>query len=108
MGMQSDLQIDIAARHIRCGEKYVVLPPKVLAVLSYLVDRRGQIIPSAKLQTAIWGATPLSRGVLKTTIHKLRVALRSLQTTWVIESIPGQGYQLQDTSDIREAFYPPP
>ena len=52
------------------------LPPKPLAVLSYLVARAGQVVTKDELLEAVWPETVVSDATLTSCIRELRRALK--------------------------------
>ena len=76
------------------GEQTIALRPKTLAVLSYLMERPGQLISTAELRAAIWEGVAVSPGVLKNCILELRTALADQPSQpRYIETIARRGYR---------------
>lgn len=68
-------RLDMAAARLSRDGSVLPLPPKALAVLAYLVERRGRLVGKEELLDAVWGRRFVSEGVLKNTVQTLRRAL---------------------------------
>jgi DNA-binding winged helix-turn-helix (wHTH) protein len=58
-------RLDTATACLWCEGQLVALPPKPFAVLAYLVTHAGQVVTKDDLLEAVWPATVISEGVLK-------------------------------------------
>jgi DNA-binding winged helix-turn-helix (wHTH) protein/Tfp pilus assembly protein PilF len=78
------------------GEHTVVrLEPKVLAVLLYLAERQGVVVPHEDLLRDVWRNTHVVPGALARTISLLRTALGDdAYSPHFIETVPKRGYRL--------------
>lgn len=83
----------VAARLLKHDE-ILALPPKALAFLAYLLERRGQLVTKAELLDKVWGHRFVSQGVLKNTVTLLRQTLGDdPKTPLYIETVHRLGYR---------------
>jgi two-component system KDP operon response regulator KdpE len=84
----------------RTGE-VVRLSPIETALLRYLVDRAGQVVPSPQLLTDVWGYAPgVTSRTVKTTVGRLRRKIELDPTLPVsLVTVPGVGYALDRSPD---------
>jgi DNA-binding winged helix-turn-helix (wHTH) protein len=92
------------------GETRIALPPKVFAVLEYLVRHAGQLVSQEELLDAVWPETYVQPEVLRTYILEIRKALQDPAKRPVfIETLPKRGYRF--IAPLREeaaSAEPPP
>jgi DNA-binding winged helix-turn-helix (wHTH) protein len=95
-------------RQCECAEdRRILLTPKAYAVLTYLVDRAGRLVPQDELLEAIWPDTFVQPEVLKYQIADIRGALGdSAKQPSFIETLPRRGYRF--IAAVREAESNPP
>src|SRR3954468_18983692 len=73
----------------------VRLEPKVLDVLVYLVERRGEVISKEELIGAIWADSCVSDDTLTRCIYELRKVLEDdVKQPKFIQTIPRRGYRV--------------
>lgn len=83
---------------LRRGEQVIHLTPKAFAVLSYLLERAGQLAAKEEILQAVWPETTLSETVLAVTIRELRRALQdNARTPRFIETVHRRGYRFMAT-----------
>jgi len=76
------------------GEDVLVLPPKPLAVLQYLVTHPGRLVTKAELLAAVWPETAVSDAVMRIAIGAVRKVLGdTAQTPRYIATVPRRGYR---------------
>src|SRR5262245_55849309 len=76
------------------GTHAVLLPPKALMLLQYLVTHAGRLVTKAELLEACWPETAVSDGVLKVHIAELRKALGETgRTGRFIATVHRRGYR---------------
>ncbi|HKQ77130.1 MAG TPA: winged helix-turn-helix domain-containing protein, partial [Blastocatellia bacterium] len=80
--MKSDFQInfppfrlDRLSGRVYQGEETIALRPKAFAVLTYLIERRGQLATKDELLDACWAEIAVTDTVLKVCIREIREAL---------------------------------
>lgn len=87
-------RMDLATAQVWQGEAVVSLRPKTFAVLRYLVDHAGQVVPKADLLEALWPGVYGRELLFKRRIYELRQALGDTATTpRFIETIGRRGYR---------------
>ena len=65
-----------------------------LAVLAYLVQHPGRVIPVEEMRKAIWGDTRVGRGAIRVCVREIRQALGDEATApHYIETVGRQGYR---------------
>ena len=86
--------LDVAAGELRRGSERIEMRPKLFALLSYLVEHHGRLVPKEELLSAIWPDVHVSDGSLNRTIAELRDLLRDdAQHPQLIETVPRRGYR---------------
>jgi predicted ATPase/DNA-binding winged helix-turn-helix (wHTH) protein len=68
-------RLDPAPPSLWRGNQLLLLPPKPLAILAYLVAHAGQVATKEALLEAVWSDTVVTEGVLKTCLGQIRQAL---------------------------------
>ncbi|ETW98004.1 MAG: transcriptional regulator [Candidatus Entotheonella factor] len=87
-------RLDPHAQQLWRGEEALGLQARPLAVLQYLVARPGQVVTKEELLSAIWGATSVSKAVLKVAIRAIREALgEQANAPQYIETVGRTGYR---------------
>ena len=65
-----------------------------LAVLAYLVQHPGRVIPIEEIRTAVWGDTRVGRGAIRVCVREIRQALGDeAASPQYIETVGRQGYR---------------
>ena len=76
------------------GAREVRLTPKALALLSFLAERRGEVVTKEELFGAVWPNTAVGDAALVTCIQELRKALRdNARRPRYIETLHRRGYR---------------
>jgi pimeloyl-ACP methyl ester carboxylesterase/class 3 adenylate cyclase len=87
-------ELDFATGRLNCGSEPVDLPPKALAVLQYLAERAGRLVPKEELLEVIWRSVHVTPDVLKVTIGEIRKMLGdSPKAPRYIETAHRRGYR---------------
>src|SRR5437899_6276068 len=77
-----------------CEGQAVVLPPKVFAVLSYLVTHPNRLVTKDELLDAVWPETAVSEAVVRVAIGALRKVLDDTTLpSRFIATVPRRGYR---------------
>src|SRR2546425_4978263 len=90
----------------------IPLPPKVFAVLHYLVTHPDRLVTKDELLDAVWPATAVSDAVVRVAIGALRKVLGDpAQTPRFIATVPRRGYRflasvVEDTSVVANSTGP--
>ena len=79
---------------LMCGDRNVRLTPKALALLSFMADRPGEVIPKEELFGAVWPEVTVGDAALVTCIQELRKALGDdARRPRYIETLHRRGYR---------------
>ena len=79
---------------LKSGAREVRLTPKALALLSFLAERRGEVVTKEELFGAVWPNTAVGDAALVTCIQELRKALRdNARRPRYIETLHRRGYR---------------
>src|SRR6266516_4287988 len=77
-----------------CEAQAIALPPKVFAVLHYLVTHPDRLVPKDELLDAVWPEPAVTDAVLRVAIGALRKVLGDpAQTPRFIATVPRRGYR---------------
>src|SRR5215467_10160498 len=86
--------LDLANECLWRGSRAIKLRPKAFAVLTYLLNRPGQLVTKEELLGAVWPETFVGEAVLKVTIGQLREALEDdPKCSRFIETAHRRGYR---------------
>lgn len=92
-----DLTISTSSHELRGNGEPVQLTPTEFRLMSYLVERRGSIVPSEELLEKVWefypgtGSSELVRSHVRNLRGKLRLATGG---TELVQTVPRRGYRL--------------
>lgn len=91
------IRLDPFRREVYRDGRYVSLTRKQFAVLEVLLSARGGVISAEELLERAWdeNADPFTNAV-RITISTLR---KRLGEPWVIETVPGVGYRMSESTD---------
>ncbi len=91
----ADWVVEPASLEIACAGRVVRLEPKVMALLVYLAERRGQVVPREELEAQLWPGVVVGYDSLTGAVQKLRRAFADdPRDPRVIETISKSGYRL--------------
>jgi len=92
----SDCFIDLNRNQITRNSETIVLPPKVLAVLTLLAENQGQVVSHDTIMDVVWKNTYVSSNSLQRSIAQLRKALGDDgKNQSIIKTHSKQGYSLE-------------
>jgi DNA-binding response OmpR family regulator len=93
--VSGDLEFDRRARRITLSGSPLVLTPKALKVLEYLMTHPDELISRERLLEAVWGwEYPVGTRTVDTRVAELRRALNDDPSSpRYIETLPGEGYR---------------
>ena len=87
-------RLDLGAERLWQGEVATRLTAKAFAVLRYLVEHAGQLVPKDDLVTAVWAQLYVSEAALASCIGEIRRALGdAAQAPQFLETVRGRGYR---------------
>ncbi|HEY6236497.1 MAG TPA: response regulator transcription factor [Candidatus Elarobacter sp.] len=92
-----NLEIDMARRTVRRGEKLVNLSRTELALLTALARHEGAVVPHAMLTREVWG-TSKSMNTVHTFVSYLRAKIDPPGEMPLIHCVRGVGYVLRNTA----------
>jgi DNA-binding response OmpR family regulator len=94
----ADIELDPAAHTVRRAGVLVPLTAREFALLHYLMDRAGQVVPRSDLLDAVWDANydGLSN-VVDVHIANLRRKLASPDGPDPLETVRGVGYRVGES-----------
>ena len=92
----NDFFIDKTRNQITQSERSQTVPPKALAVLSYLAEHHGEVVSQDDLLKHVWSDTIVSPNTLQRSIAQLRKALGDNgKGQTLIKTHAKQGYSLE-------------
>ena len=98
-----DWTVEPAANRLFRGDKEVRVEPKVMRVLTYLVERRGEVVSRHDLETHVWSGMIVTDDAVTNTVIKLRRALGdNARSPRYIETIAKTGYRLIAETSVAE------
>ena len=98
--------VEPAANRLFRTDREVRLEPKVMRVLTYLVERQGEVVSRHDLEANVWTGMIVTDDAVTNTVIKLRKALGDdARDPKYIETIAKTGYRL--IAEISPAPYPP-
>ena len=87
-------QLDVQRGELRCASRPVVLEPKGLDVLVYLIEHRDRIVTKDELLEHCWGETFVSEAALTQCLAKVRKVVEAEPAGLpVIQTRYGRGYR---------------
>ena len=93
--LSSPVSLDLTNECLWRGTEAFPLRPKTFAVLRFLVERPGQLVPKAALLDTVWPETAVGDGVLMVCIRELRRVLDDdPKAPQFIETVHRRGYRL--------------
>ena len=103
----ANCELDLGRVLLRRDGQELHIEPQAFNVLSYLIERRGEVVRKAELLDHVWGDRFVSEAALTTQIRSVRQAVGddgSLQR--VIRTVHGKGYEF--VADVRVVGDDPP
>src|SRR2546422_8549451 len=87
-------RLDLDHACLWCEAQAIALPPKVFAVLHYLVAHPDRLVSKDELLDAVWPETAVTDAVVRVAIGALRKVLGdTAQTPRFIATVPRRGYR---------------
>ena len=95
------LRVDPFRREVHRDGRYVALTRKQFAVLEVLVSAEGGVVSAEELLERAWdvNADPFTNAV-RITVSALR---KRLGEPWLIATVPGVGYRIDQGPDVRDS-----
>ena len=85
--------LDLTRGCLRAGDRVLELRPKSFAVLEYLVENAGRLVPKEELLEAVWPAVTVGDEFLAKCISEIRAALND-GAQHLVRTVPRRGYLL--------------
>jgi DNA-binding winged helix-turn-helix (wHTH) protein/predicted ATPase len=86
--------LDMENERLLRGSTEVVLRPKSLSVLRYLVEHGDRLVTKEELIDTVWAGTAVTDTVLKVCVREIREALGDMAAApQFIETVPRRGYR---------------
>jgi two-component system OmpR family response regulator len=97
-----DLELDLARRSCRLGDRQIDLQPREFRLLEYLMRHPGHVVTRTMLLEHVWDFHFDPRTtVVETHISRLRAKLSSAEAEQgLIETVRGAGYRLRDARTV--------
>jgi two-component system OmpR family response regulator len=97
-----DLELNLARRSCRLGDRRIGLQPREFRLLEYLMRHPGQVVTRTMLLEHVWDFHFDPRTtVVETHISRLRAKLGSAEAEQaIIETVRGAGYRLRDAPKV--------
>ena len=87
-------QLDLAQEQLRCDTHPVRLTPKAFQVLSYVLERRGQLVTKEELFRVVWADTVVGDAALTMCIQEIRKALQDdAKSPQYLETVHRRGFR---------------
>ena len=90
------------------GPEAMALPPKVFAVLHYLVTHPDHLVTKDELLDAVWPETGVTDAVVRVAIGALRKALHDTAPPRFIATVPRRGYRFVAPVAVADTPQEPP
>jgi predicted ATPase/DNA-binding winged helix-turn-helix (wHTH) protein len=100
-----DCELDVARVVLRRGGTEVPIEPQVFDLLSFLIERRGEVLSKEELLDQVWGDRFVSESAVTTRIKSARRAVGDDGTRQeVIRTVHGKGYEF--VAEVQETESP--
>jgi len=87
-------RLDTQQEQLRCDTQPVRLTPKAFQVLSYVVERPGQLVTKEELFRVLWADTVVGDAALTTCIQEIRKALQDdAKSPQYLETVHRRGFR---------------
>lgn len=99
----ADLQLDTLKRSVYRGETPIKLTAKEFALLQFLLERQGEVLPRSVIASQVWDINfDSDTNVIDVAIRRLRIKIDDDFELKLIHTIRGMGYKLeaQETLDV--------
>ncbi|HZT34817.1 MAG TPA: winged helix-turn-helix domain-containing protein, partial [Nitrososphaera sp.] len=87
-------QLDVANEQLWREQELIALRPKTFAILRYLAEHPGRLVPKDEILRAVWGETLVSEEGLRDYLREIRQALGdNAKAPRFIETVYRRGYR---------------
>lgn len=92
----ADLTMDIAKRSVYRGETLIKLTAKEFALLQFLLERQGEVLPRSVIASQVWDINfDSDTNVIDVAIRRLRLKIDDDFEIKLIHTVRGMGYRLE-------------
>lgn len=92
----ADLKLDIAKRTVQRGETPIKLTAKEFALLQFMLERQGEVLPRSVIASQVWDMNfDSDTNVIDVAIRRLRLKVDDEFTVKLIHTVRGMGYKLE-------------
>ncbi|AOY42751.1 MULTISPECIES: heavy metal response regulator transcription factor [Psychrobacter] len=92
----ADLKMDIAKRTVYRGNKAIRLTAKEFALLQFLLERQGEVLPRSVIASQVWDMNfDNDTNVIDVAIRRLRIKIDDDHDIKLIHTVRGMGYRLE-------------
>jgi predicted ATPase/DNA-binding winged helix-turn-helix (wHTH) protein len=93
-------RLDVQQSRLWRGDQLIVLRPRSLAVLRYLLEHPGHLVTKAELRQHVWAGTHVTDTVLRVCVGEIRAALDDAAAApRYLETVERQGYRFHLAAD---------
>ena len=93
----ADLELDRSARRVTVGGREVALTPKELAILEYLLTRKGETVSRSEISDHVWDDSfDAMSNVVDVTVYRLRKKVDGKGARRFIHTAKGAGYVVRE------------
>src|SRR5688572_30549790 len=86
-------ELDLRLKELRRDGRGLVLRPKPMAVLVYLIEHRARVVSKDELLERVWPDVVVGEMALTSAVRDLRRVLRDGDAQDLISNRPGRGYR---------------
>ena len=91
----ADLTMDIAKRSVHRGEQAINLTAKEFALLQFLLEHQGEVLPRSVIASQVWDMNfDSDTNVIDVAIRRLRLKVDDDYPVKLIHTVRGMGYRL--------------
>ncbi|MGM8884660.1 heavy metal response regulator transcription factor [Psychrobacter sp. 1U2] len=99
----ADLKLDIAKRTVHRGETPIKLTAKEFALLQFMLERQGEVLPRSVIASQVWDMNfDSDTNVIDVAIRRLRLKVDDEFTVKLIHTIRGMGYKLEEIQNAEK------
>lgn len=92
----ADLKMDIAKRTVHRGDVLIKLTAKEFALLQFMLERRGEVLPRSVIASQVWDMNfDSDTNVIDVAIRRLRLKIDDSFEIKLIHTVRGMGYKLE-------------
>lgn len=93
----ADLKLDIAKRTVQRGETPIKLTAKEFALLQFMLERQGEVLPRSVIASQVWDMNfDSDTNVIDVAIRRLRLKVDDEFAVKLIHTVRGMGYKLEE------------